>query len=552
MPPGPAAGGRVAQGAAQGASQDAALREAIDRLREGGFAAAARLAEPVYHARPTSLEPMLVLGLALGGCGHPDLAADLLDEVARRRPDAPHPAADLLGLLGAAGREEAAADYLAAAGALAPRDPTLALAAGDWARSRGRAAAAREAYGRALALRPGWSEPALRLSSLAVAADEPEEAVAVLEAALAAGPPSAELCNNLGVLLAGLGRLPAALARFEEGLRLAPDLARLRVNRAMALLKAGRRREGWAEFEWRLRDPGVRRLLPEAPLLTPGVPLAGRTVLVTYDSGFGDTIQFARYLPRLRAAGASVLLWVPTPLGRLLADVAGADSVLSGDMVLPRFDWHCPIMRLPLVLGEAAEPIPAAPYLKADPALAARWAGWLAALPAGRRIGLVWAGSARAHDAHLAEIDARRSLDAAALAPLGAVPGLCWVGLQHGDGPRARQAPPGLVLHDPMGEVRDFADTAAIIAGLEAVVSVDTSVAHLAGAMGRKVLLLDRHDNCWRWLTGREDSPWYPTLRIFRQERWGEWGPVVARVAAALGHVPPGPARPDDPGRARG
>jgi hypothetical protein len=165
------------------------------------------------------------------------------------------------------------------------------------------------------------------------------------------------------------------------------------------------------------------------------------------------------------------------------------------------------------------------------------------------RVGLVWAGQARPHHPGFDVVDARRSTNLATLAPLGDVRGVRFVSLQIGPAAeQAHQPPPGLVLSDPMVEVTDFADTAAIVANLDAVVTVDTSVAHLAGAMGKPVLLLDRYDNCWRWLSGRTDSPWYPSLRIFRQKRLGEWQPVVQRVAVALkamaaARVRPSPAR---------
>jgi hypothetical protein len=172
------------------------------------------------------------------------------------------------------------------------------------------------------------------------------------------------------------------------------------------------------------------------------------------------------------------------------------------------------------------------PYIAAEPERAQRWAGRFnaARLPGGPRIGLVWSGEPRAYDPTAQALDARRSIPFETLRPLTELPGFAFVSLQMGRA-WSQVSPP---VHDPMGEVRDFADTAAIIANLDLVVSVDTSVAHLAGAMGKPVYLLDRYDNCWRWLAGRTDSPWYPTLRIFRQPHMGDWGSVVQAAAAAL------------------
>jgi Glycosyltransferase family 9 (heptosyltransferase) len=220
---------------------------------------------------------------------------------------------------------------------------------------------------------------------------------------------------------------------------------------------------------------------------------------------------------------------MPEPLMRLVRGQKAIAECLTGNVTLPKFDFHCPVNSLPLVFETTLETIPApVPYIQADPELVTAWKARLPA--AGRRIGLVWAGEPRGYDPAAQALDKRRSLPGAAFAPLIAVPGLSFVSLQMG----AAQAELPAGVHDPMGGVKDFADTAAIIANLEAVVSVDTAVAHLAGAMGKPVLLLDRYDNCWRWLSGRTDTPWYPTLGIFRQPHMGDWEPALAAVADAL------------------
>ena len=199
-----------------------------------------------------------------------------------------------------------------------------------------------------------------------------------------------------------------------------------------------------------------------------------------------------------------------------------------------RFDFHCPVFSLPRAFGTTLDTIPSAtPYLFADPALVEAWARRLPS--GGRRVGLVWAGQARPWLPGFSTLDARRSAGLASFAPFASVPGIRFVSLQKG--PPAAEAgtlPPGLVLHDPMPDITDFAETAAIIANLDLVISVDTSVVHLAGALGKPVFLLDRYDNCWRWFSDRDDSPWYPGLRIFRQPVLGDWGSPMQRAAAAL------------------
>jgi hypothetical protein len=274
---------------------------------------------------------------------------------------------------------------------------------------------------------------------------------------------------------------------------------------------------------------------------------AGRTVLAIHEDGFGDTLHFARYLPLLWARGARVIARVPAELTRVMRTVPGVAAVLQQDDALPEHDYYCPFFSLPRAFQTTPDTITAPiPYLRADPALTAAWASRLPAAPL--RVGLVWAGQARPWLRGFATLDGRRSTTLATLAPLAAVPGVVFVSLQ--TGPAAAQAvapPPNMTLCDVTPDITNFADTAAIIANLDLVISVDTAVVHLAGGMGKPVFLLDRYDHCWRWLSGRSDSPWYPALRIFRQARIGEWAPVVQRLAAALAEFAaasrPGPHR---------
>jgi hypothetical protein len=251
-------------------------------------------------------------------------------------------------------------------------------------------------------------------------------------------------------------------------------------------------------------------------------------------------IQFSRFLPlieRLTGPGGRVVLEVHAPLVRLLSQAAGPASITPIGQPLPHFDLRCPIMSLPRLLGVDTEAaIPAAvPYLRADPALASAWRERLASLR-GLRVGLVWSGGPER-----VRLDRRRSIPPDLLAGLAAVPGIALVSLQKGAaaGQWRGTALDG-ALHDWTDRLGDFADTAALVDGLDLVISVDTAVVHLAGAMGKPVWLLNRADTCWRWLLGRDDSPWYPTLRQFRQDRAGAWEPVIARVAAALASLTAG------------
>jgi hypothetical protein len=285
---------------------------------------------------------------------------------------------------------------------------------------------------------------------------------------------------------------------------------------------------------WVLTQPGGSALPAglRLPPLSQLPDLTGRTVLVVQEEGLGDTLQFLRYLPLLARRGARVAVAVPPALTRLMRTIPGVAEVPDADAPIPRHDFHCSFNGLPRAFETTLESIPCdVPYLAADPALAADWAQRLPVTQA-FRVGLVWAGQARPWLPGFTGLDQRRSTSLATLAPLGTVTGVQFVSLQKGSA-AAETQPFDMV--DVMDDVRDFADTAAIVANLDLVISVDTSVVHLAGAMGKPVFLLDRYDNCWRWLSGREDSPWYPSLRIFRQRCSGDWGPVIERIKRALG-----------------
>jgi len=276
--------------------------------------------------------------------------------------------------------------------------------------------------------------------------------------------------------------------------------------------------------------------VPAEPLRRPD-PAAwrGRRVLLFAEQGLGDSLQFLRYVPMAAAVGAEVFVEVPASLRRLAATLPGGARVVAEGEAVPPHDLAVPLLHLPWAFGTTLDTIPAAiPYFTADPAQVGAWQTRLAGLP-GRKVGLVWAGDPRPDDVVSHRTDRRRSFRLAQLAALAQVPGVSFVSLQKGHGAAQTAAPPpGMVLHDWTGELGDFADTAALMQALDLVISADTSPLHLAGALGRPVWLMDRYDSCWRWLRGRNDSPWYPTLRRFRQNSPGDWGEVAGRVAQAL------------------
>jgi Flp pilus assembly protein TadD len=400
---------------------------------------------------------------------------------------------------------------------------------------QGRVAEAENSFRGALRLRPGFGNAMMNLGTALQSLNRLAEAEACYHQSLALGADPAKVLNNLGVILQEQGRPDAALAACRDALALTPDSSDARTNLALGLLLRGEYEAGWRAYEarWQVASMAAAARSFAQPQWTGADDLAGRTILLHAEQGFGDTLQFCRYAPLLAQAGARVLLEAPAALCRVLSTLYGVTEVIPAGQALPPFDLHCPLMSLPLGFGTTLETIPAAiPYLHADPDLTAAWRAALAPLP-GRRIGLVWGGSSRLDQPHAAAIDRRRSVPLAVLEPLGRVPGCSFVSLQLG--PPAAQSPPtGLVLHDPTAQLVDFAETAALLMALDLVISVDTAVAHLAAALGRPVWLLNRFDTCWRWLLGRDDSPWYPTLRQFRQPEAGDWATPVARMAEAL------------------
>ncbi|HEX3407385.1 MAG TPA: tetratricopeptide repeat protein [Caulobacteraceae bacterium] len=389
------------------------------------------------------------------------------------------------------------------------------------------------AYDAALAADPASAQAHSDRASVLNDLGRTAEALAAADRAIALKPRLADAHNNRGIALFTQRRTAEARACYERALAIDPDAPEPHINRALSRLLAGDLAGGFEEYRWRWRATGARHHRPRIDCPDwEGEPLAGKRLLVFAEQGFGDTLQFVRFVPRLASLGAQLTLLVEPPLKRLLAASLPDMEVMDQLPADAAFDAQAAMLCLPRLTGVTEATVPAAtPYLAVDPTAAAGWASRLATLP-GRRVGLVWAGAARREHPANAAIDARRSLRLAQLAPLAAAD-VQFVSLQIGE-PAAEAAPPGLGLVDWTAEIGDFADTAALVAGLDLVITVDTSVAHLAGALGRPVWILSRFDGCWRWLEDRDDSPWYPTARIFRQPAPGVWDAVIASVAAAL------------------
>lgn len=356
----------------------------------------------------------------------------------------------------------------------------------------------------------------------------PVEARLSYRRALALKPDLTDSLYNLALAESGLGQWREAERFYRAALATTPDHAKAHANLACLLLARGAYRQGWREFEWRWQAATMRPRHFSAPQWY-GEPAPGKRLLIHAEQGFGDTLQFCRFIAPVIRLGIDVVLEVPQDLMRLMRRLPGIAQVIAAGDPLPAFDLHCPMMSLPLALGIEQDSLPlATSYLRADPARSADWRQFLAA-PGKRLIGLSWAGRSRTQSAELNAIDRRRSLDPKRLAPLWSLSDrFHFVSLQK------EAASPGLPIADPMGEIGDFADCADLVSALDLVIAVDSAVAHLAGGLGKPVWLLNRHDSCWRWGRERSDTPWYPSLRQFRQTAPGDWDSVIAEIAMTL------------------
>ena len=362
-----------------------------------------------------------------------------------------------------------------------------------------------------------------------------DEALAAADHAIALDPDYPEAHNSRAITLFDLRQLDEAVASCDRALAIRPDFAAAHLNRATSLLSLGDLGRGFEEYRWRWQvngfQPAIARLRPAWE----GQDLSGRSILVYGEQGFGDHLQFSRFVADIaRKAALTALVTEPALLALFQRSFPGV-RVSTGVSDEAAFDFQVALMDLPSAFGTTLATIPATiPYLAADPADVARWTERIAS-HGGLKVGLVWAGDTHAGRAAGAAVDRRRSLSLARLAPLATIAGVSFISLQKGEPASQAATPPdGMRLLDLTADLRDFSDTAALIANLDLVIAVDTAVAHLAGALGKPVWILSRYEGDWRWLNGREDSPWYPTARLFHQRAAGAWDEVVERVASAL------------------
>jgi tetratricopeptide (TPR) repeat protein len=471
-------------------------------------------------------------GVALLGKGRLDDAAASFRQALRQRNDFPEAYNNLGYTLASQGRlEEAIACYQQAL-RLRPGTVEAHNNLGNALRLRRRALEAEASYREAIRLGSETDETYHGLGVTLLEQFRLDEAIDCFQRAVHLQPCMAAAHNNLGSTLWLLGRFEEALASYAKAMQAKPDYPDAHWNAGLVWLQLGNWEKGWSEHEWRWRRPNrPARTFAQPPW--EGCSLAGRTILLYAEQGLGDTIQFIRYARVLHEQGATVIVECQRALLRLLARCPGIDRLVAEGDPLPPYDVRAPLMSVPYHLGTRVETIPAqVPYLSADPVLVKEWGQRLTAL-SGFKIGINWQGNPESpHDAH-------RSVNLKEFTPLAQLPGVQLVSLQHGPASDQLRAVAGKWPVTDLGgrldeEAGPFMDRAAVMQNLDLLVSTDTSIPHLAGALGVPVWLALGRVPDWRWLLNRADCPWYPTMRLFRQERPGDWAGVFRRIAEAI------------------
>jgi tetratricopeptide (TPR) repeat protein len=517
--------------------------QALQHHRSGHLHESEQLYRKILEIVPRHADSLHLLGVIAFQRGRHDLAIDLIGKaIGIKTTESTFHSSQGHAFRESGRLTEAVACYFRAV-ELTPDDPGTNSNLGNGFREQGRLNEATVCHRRALDIDPNNPETHYNLGNALRDQERLDEAAVCYRSTLSMKPYHSGALNNLGLALKGLGRVEEAIACFRRGLTFTPDNPLLHDNLARGLLTEGIFLEGWREYEWRWSTPGlsgVRRNFTQPQWY--GETASGKTLLIHAEQGFGDSLQFCRYASLVAARGLRVIMEVPLPLVGLFNSLAGVDLVIGCGEKLPDFDFHCPMQSLPLAMGTNMATIPCpTSYLQADEASVSAWRQRLATYSDRKpRIGLAWAGNARPHIPAFFAFNQRRSIAPEKLASLFDLPGLHFFSLQK-DGPAA---PPQFPLINFMDEIGDFAETAALISNLDLIISVDTAIAHLAAALGKPVWVLNCFDSCWRWLRQREDSPWYSSLRLFRQTSAGDWGDVIERVRQELTRYVSSPTKP--------
>jgi tetratricopeptide (TPR) repeat protein len=502
----------------------AAMRTAYQERQAGNLTAAEGLCRQILAQQPSHAPALNLLGMLAYKARRLDVAAELIGRAAKLSPENAEIHFNHGLVLGAMGQQEpAAAAYLRCLG-LEPASVQALCNLGATLQYMGRYNEAIARYRQVIDIQPQYADAHNNLGSALRAGNDLDGAIECYQRAIALAPTDPTAQNNLANALYGKGDLRAAQAACRAGIALDADFAQGQWTLALLLLVEEDYQHGWPQYEWRLKLRTARPLDTTKPRWY-GSDLKGVRLFLHSEQGFGDTLQFIRYAAPLRAMGATVVMACQRELVSLLRGTEGVEETTVMGEALPEFDVHCPLPSVPLAMKTDAGNIPsAAPYVQPDAALVAQWRERIGDENR-KKIGLVWAG--RLHP------DPKRTMPLEALAPLGQIPNVRLFSLQKGNA-GVLPAAGAMEMTDWTADLHDFADTAALMTNLDLIITIDTAVAHLAGAMGLKVWTLLPFAPDWRWLLGREDCVWYPTMRLFRQQKPGDWAGTVAAVGSAL------------------
>jgi len=517
---------------------------AIDQNRaESHYSLGAILAELKRHAeaaqayqralqqRPDFPEAAYNLAAVLHAMGDSQGAIAAYEQTLRLRPSWAEAHNNLANILQQQGRLDEAEAAFRQAVALQPHFAQAWYNLGNALRQRGRRSQAIDAFHQALAAQPSYPEAYNNLGNTLNDDGQLGQATVAYRQALALRPVYPEVYRNLAKVLFNQDRVEDAISLCRQGLRLCPDEPELHATLSILLLQRGEYPEAWREYEWRVK--ATEPLFPNprfSQTMWDGSDLAGRRILLHPEGGYGDALHFVRYCPVVARRGGRVRLLCQPDLLRLFESVGGVEQVAAVNQPWPEFDVHCPLLSVPLRVGTTLQSIPAeVPYLHPQPKERQQWQSRLAALGRRLNVGLVWSGDP-GHDTNI-----NRAVPIAELAALGQVPSVRLFSLQKGPpGQQRLQLPQGMEVTDWTAQLHDWADTAALTDNLDVIVTVDTAMAHLAGALAKPVWVLLPRIGEWRWLSRRTDSPWYPTMRLFRQSTRGDWTGPIRQIVQAL------------------
>jgi tetratricopeptide (TPR) repeat protein len=496
----------------------------------GQFDQAEQCFQRAAHLAPQRVDLQLRLAAARQKQGDPYGAVLAARRATELAPNMPQAWSNLAVSLAGARKHDEALHAARQCVALAPNHPEAHINLGIVHERADRLAPAEGAYRKAIEVDPNYGLAHRNLAALLDRTDRLEQSIESLERSLQLQTNDFEGWNNLSSLRRRARDLRGSLDAADMALQLRPGDPMAHGSRGLALLALGDYEQGFTEYEWRWRCDNFTtkpRDFDRAMWDGSSDP-TGRTIFFHAEQGYGDTLQFVRYIPMLAARGATVWLESSIPLRPLLASVKGVAKIVPAGVRPPDFDLHVPLLSLPKIFRTTLQTVPAeVPYLSVDSQRLDSWKQRIDAAVNGFKVGLVWAGNVKP--------DAARTCPLSNLAPLGQIEGVRLVSLQKRENPQGGESPPpGMSLLDVSDDLKDFADTAAAMMNLDLIITIDTAAAHLAGALARPTWTLLPWAGDWRWLEDREDSPWYPTMRLFRQPTKGDWTSVANRVAEEL------------------